>query len=170
MLRLSHNVFLFTGCKRLTSFVSKEIFQDAHRHMRAAPPAFSSSSSQSAQNRTRDKRQKDKRSGEQANRWVRGMPFCVYNKTGSGKRKCQKDLTPPLLKLMVGVFSNSPPRPKLKGKQSHLLRMRPFQLESSQVGKFLSMWTVWMCTFNRNPEHFCRLQRIDCWGVIISRI
>lgn len=159
------SVFLSVWCKRLIWFVSrsfqlKRYFRmDTYtqHHLRSHPAHRNQHKTERA---TKDK--KDKRSGELANRWVRGMPFCVYNKTGSGKRKCQKALTPPLLKLMVGVFST--PRPKLKGKHWHLLRMCPFQLESSQVGKFLSMWTVRMCTFNRNPEHFCRSWRIDCWG------
>lgn len=77
------------------------------------------------------------------------MPFSVYNEMRWGVEKVSERPHSPSPSLDGGCFQN-PPRPKRKGKHSDLLRMFPLRRESSQVGKFLSMWSVLTCKINRN--------------------
>lgn len=136
-------LFLSIGCKRLISFVSrsrqlKRYFRmDTYvpHHLRSHPAHRNQHKTESAT--------KDKEIKEVASRQIAEFEECHFVftiKQGAGRERVRKPSLPPLLKLMVGVFSA--PGPKLKGKHWHLLRMCPFRLESSQVCKFLSMWTV----------------------------
>lgn len=120
-----------------------------------------------------DKRKKDNGSGEQANCWVWGMPFYVYDEVavkGECQRWCQGGLTPRFLLLTVGVVIC--PGATTEGQTLASFKNMPTSTKNT-IGQqviFVCLFSnrQWICSVNKNLRKTSSMWT-TAWGCSIHR-